>query len=64
MPSCQGMEEAQLSFAKHLGVLKTSSLPNATGESEYFSRLAESVLIAKGTKVERRVRFQGGAFEV
>ena len=33
MPSCQGMEEAQLSFAKHLGVPKTSSLPNATGES-------------------------------
>ena len=35
------------------------------GEFEYyFSRLAESVLIAKGTKVERRLRFQGGAFEV
>ena len=34
------------------------------GEFEYFSRLAESVLIAKGTKVEKRVRFQGGAFEV
>lgn len=30
----------------------------------YFSRLGESVLIAKGTKVERRLRFQGGAFEV
>lgn len=29
-----------------------------------FLDQGESVLIAKGTKVERSLRFQGGAFEV
>ena len=64
MPSYQGMEEAQL-FAKHLGILKTSNLLNAPGESlSIFLDQGESVLIAKGTKVERSLRFQGGVCEV
>lgn len=54
MPSNWGMEEAQLLFVKHLGVLKTGNLLNATGTvcwSTIFLGEDESVLIDyKGDK--------------